>query len=177
MPSPSGKPSPYSPCNVPSPCPKARQLISIITLEASPGNNIYSEIKTYRTAKKAQTTPIKLFNRHFELNGLAYAATTGASNKMPCSPWPPSPIPEPVGHPKKLPSCCTELPYLLPVALSEAGNNEFLVHINTTASVVNFFHNDTSGLRFTARHPVPCYFTLRPFARKGWTDGGSNEDA
>ena len=30
---------------------------------------------------------------------------------------------------------------------------------------------------FTARLPYSYYFTLRPFAVYGWTDGGANEEA
>ena len=46
--------------------------------------------------------------------------------------------------------------------------------------VVNFIHNDTSKVKFTARYSVFYHFTIRPFAGKrnsenGWTDGGTNE--
>ena len=32
-------------------------------------------------------------------------------------------------------------------------------------------------MKFTARLPVCYYFTVRPFAEYGWTDGGTNEEA
>ena len=65
--------------------------------------------------------------------------------------------------------------HFLLVAFSEAGYDKFFVHVNTTTFVVNFIHNDTSKDEFTARYPVCYYFTVRPSAASGWTDGGANE--
>nr|DAT32683.1 MAG TPA: hypothetical protein [Caudoviricetes sp.] len=33
----------------------------------------------------------------------------------------------------------------------------------------------TSKIKFTARYSVYYYFTVRPSAASGWTDGGANE--
>ena len=57
----------------------------------------------------------------------------------------------------------TKVTDLLPVALFKAGYDQLFVQVNTTAFVVNLIHNGTSQNEFTARLPVFCYFTLRPY--------------
>ena len=57
---------------------------------------------------------------------------------------------EPVSHFEKFSGCCAKLPYLLLIAFSKAGNDEFFVHINTTTIVVNSIHKGTS--RVNLRH-------------------------
>ena len=49
------------------------------------------------------------------------------------------------------------------LALFKAGYDQLFVQVNTTAFVVNLIHNGTSQNEFTARLPVFCYFTLRPY--------------
>ena len=48
---------------------------------------------------------------------------------------------EPVSQCKKFSGCCAKLTYFLLSAASEAGNDKFFVHINTTTFVVNFIHH------------------------------------
>ena len=73
---------------------------------------------------------------------------------------------EPVSKCKKLSGCCTKLSYFLLVALSEAGDDKFFVHINTTTFVVNSIHNDTSmeNLRHGFLSVIILLYVLLPQA-------------